>query len=43
MKNKKCPGGKIKSQGSGKGLGTGKKNGPLGKPSKVVRAGKRSK
>ena len=43
MKNKKCPGSKIKSQGLGKGLGIGKTKGPIGKPSKNVRAGKRNK
>lgn len=30
---KKCPGGKIKSQGKGKGLGRGNKKGPRGIPS----------
>ena len=37
---KKCPGGKIKSQGKGKGLGKGKGKGPIGQPSKKVRRGK---
>lgn len=36
-KEKKCPGGKIKSGGKGKGLGTGKGKGPIGKPTKVKR------
>jgi len=33
-KDKKCPSGKIKSQGKGKGLGMGKSKGPVGKPNK---------
>lgn len=33
-KAKKCPGGKIRSQGKGKGLGLGNKKGPRGKPNK---------
>lgn len=28
----KCPGGKIRSGGKGKGLGRGNKKGPIGKP-----------
>jgi len=28
----KCPGGKIRSYGRGRGLGTGKKRGPIGVP-----------
>ena len=34
---KKCPGGKIKSQGKGKGLGKGNGNGPKGQPSKNIK------
>ena len=30
---KKCPGGKIRSQGKGKGAGRGKGKGPIGQPS----------
>jgi len=37
---KKCPGGKIRSQGKGKGLGKGKQKGPIGQPSKKIRRGK---
>lgn len=29
---KKCPGGKIRSQGEGKGLGLGQGKGPMGFP-----------
>ena len=29
---KSCPGGKIRSQGKGKGLGIGKQKGPIGIP-----------
>jgi len=35
---KKCPGGKIKSQGKGKGLGRGNKKGPIGLPSDEKRS-----
>ncbi|MHA1401128.1 MAG: hypothetical protein ACTSQE_12335 [Candidatus Heimdallarchaeaceae archaeon] len=31
---KKCPGGKIRSQGKGKGLGRGNQKGPIRVPSK---------
>ena len=31
---KKCPGGKIRSQGQGRGLGIGKGKGPIGVPIK---------
>jgi len=34
---KKCPGGKIRSQGKGKGLGSGDKKGPRGVPSSETR------
>jgi len=37
---KKCPGGKIRSQGKGKGAGRGKGKGPIGQPSKKIRRGK---
>jgi len=40
---KKCPGGKIRSQGKGKGLGRGKKKGPIGSPSKTVYRSNRTK
>ena len=29
--NKKCPGGKIRSKGKGRGLGIGNKKGPVGR------------
>lgn len=29
---RKCPGSKIRSQGQGRGLGTGKNRGPIGVP-----------
>ena len=35
---KKCPGGKIRSQGKGKGLGLGKKKGPKGVPNKNIKS-----
>jgi len=31
-KTKRCPGGKIRSGGQGRGLGWGKGKGPIGKP-----------
>ena len=34
MKKTKCPGSKIKSNGQGKGLSTGKGKGPIGQPKK---------
>jgi len=33
MGKKKCPGGKIRSNGKGRGLGRGKGKGPIGRPS----------
>lgn len=32
MANKKCPGSKIRSKGEGRGLGFGRKKGPIGVP-----------
>ena len=32
MADPKCPGGKIRSNGQGRGLGTGGGKGPIGKP-----------
>ena len=32
MEKKTCPGSKIRSAGRGRGLGRGKKKGPIGKP-----------
>jgi len=37
---KKCPGGKIRSKGRGKGLGSGNKRGPRGIPTKNVKRGR---
>jgi hypothetical protein len=35
MEMKKCPGGKIRSKGMGRGLGYGKGRGPIGVPRKL--------
>ena len=40
---KQCPGGKIRSGGKGKGLGTGNQQGPKGKPSSTRRGGRRGR